>query len=610
MNLAVYLTGMMIFVIGFYFMRKNERVWNGICSIFLSYIVWMLAQALIYFMNIALRSRVVAWQYGVWGCLIGSYFWYRVLKEKKIQKYLYSWADMLIVVILLLFTLGWGRYQFGAGLEKFNYISVYDSSIHLSFARDMLTKYLSSDKMAGQWFAAINSAVWMSALEGIVPGFYQYKIFICTDLLVLFLNGMIFWTAARRYLKTRILEAIGMILTFLYLLGHPLNSLVYGTAYFNRAMMLCIVIYHFAMLLLEKEIDRKLGSILLLSAMADLLFSYKLFVPVFACGVLIYIYYVVRIQHGKMDAKQIRISCIVWAILIGAGVFCYYSFVSNLRLEADMSWAMYGHLYADYLFPFPFLVWLLQKNWRKKKLGMEEFLLLLCFAFVLVMFFGVCGNVVSVYYFFKTYAILWGMVFLSVVKCISTVIEKKRQCMFVLVFWIALFVVNGTGLERVCLSWNILLEKSTEVSLFPIYRANLTLQENLKDRRGLEDMLMEAAKMSWDEDISIPYISISASVKDDIDQRDQNLQERDAYVMWGKYKTRYHALLGSKNQWEDAYDGEPTVEQLQKDGYKYVLLISRYRGKAAIRRYCSSLKSVRVIREDDYGCLVALQPQE
>ena len=137
MNLFIYLTGMLVFTSGFYFVKKSDCAWNGVCSIFLSYIAWMLLQSYICGINISLHHRVIAWQYGILGIVFGACFWIQVWKEKQRQKYEYAWMDVVVTGLVLIAVAAWGKYQFGSALENFNFASLHDSARHIHFAREL-----------------------------------------------------------------------------------------------------------------------------------------------------------------------------------------------------------------------------------------------------------------------------------------------------------------------------------------------------------------------------------------------------------------------------------------------------------------------------------------
>lgn len=599
MNLFLYLAGMLVFTSGFYFVKKSDSTWNGVCNIFFSYMVWMLVQSLACGINIRLENQVIAWQYGVLGILLGSLLWIKVLREKCHQKYEYAWIDFLVAGLLMVSVVMWGKYQFGSALENYNFASVHDSARHLYFARHLTEDFNRSEYAAVQYFSAANTAAWMDAMKGILTEFDRYKVFICCELLVFWMNGIVFWMAIRRFLTQGSVTVVGVIVTFLYLFGHPCNSLVYGTAYLSTGIMLAILIYYIASLMVHQEIKKFWGIALLVLSEIGLLRSYKMLLPIFLCGTVLYLYYFGRIRDKKMTSKRLCFACIVWGILAIAGMICLFAFNADLNIEADLVWEMYGHLYADYLFLLPFLIILFIICWKKKSIGLEETLLLLNICFVIAMLLGLLNDKVSTYYFYKSYITLWGLAFLCVVKCFR-LLKHKEFPTAVFISWVLLFAINMSGVDSTLYQKNDKFKKSESAYFFPIYTANVSLVERMEERKALNELIMETARMAYEEDVKIPYVSIHASK----DNWSPVGEEKNLYI---KYSVRYHVLSGQPCDWTTVSQEALTAEELREEEYPYALVICDYRHTKCIEEELKELKPVKVIKRTEYGCLLAIQ---
>lgn len=552
MNLAIYIIGMLAFISGFYFVKKSETKWNGVGGFFVACVVWMMIQSLVGEINVLLHYPVHAWQYGLLGLGIGIYWWIRILQKKETQEYEYAMVDLLMVILLVVLAWGWSRYQFGEGLKDFNYRSVVDSARHLCFARS-LREGIVLNKMI---FAAVNTAVWMSALEGIVTTFYQYKIFIVFDLAVFVMNGMLFWVAIRRYLNSRWMKGIGVIFAILFVCGHPMNSMVYGTSYLGTGILLTLCIYHFAMMLIKKEIESEWGKIFLALAMIGLYYSYVLFVPAFIFGTLIYLFYYKKVEKKEITAKLLHRSYILWGSLFVLGViYLYLFFVTGdavIFSDLNQTGLMYGHPYADYLFLFPFLLHSFWTVWKEKKISLAQLLFLLELGLVIVMGLGSINGRVSVYYYYKSYASLWGMAFVVMVEHFHGLSrEKKQLCSTWLITWSLMLVLFLTDAENHMYQKRATYGKlSAAQACFPMYGANLSLVRELDDKEDLIELIMAAAKFSADHDILIPYIT----------------NKRDFDVL-------YYGLAGQYTEWKFEFVAkeDPIGELIEN--YEYIVVV-------------------------------------
>lgn len=599
MNLAVYLAGMLTFVSGFYFVKKSHKVWNGVCSLFLSCMVWMLVQAMAGQVDILLHHKITAWQYGILGMMIGGYWWWKIWKERKKQEYRYEWLDLFMAGLLLALLLGWGRYQFGSHFRDFNYRSVTDSARHLFFARTLVEEGISYVSM---FFAAVNTAVWINALEGIVCRFDQYRIYIVFDLVVFLFNGMMFWTAIRRFLCDNYLKTVGVVFTLLWACGHPINSLAYGTIYLSTGILLTLLIYHFSMLMLNKEIERDWGIGLLGFAIISLIYSYVLFIPAFVFGPLIYLYYAGKAERKEVTPKLIRNSWILWggAFLLGV-LYLYFFYVTGdavLFSDLQLEGLMYGHPYADYLFLFPFLLLLLKADWKKKRIGLEEFLFLLELGFVIILFAGTFYGRISKYYLYKSYVTLWGAAFLSVMKYISGIERERRETVTsLLVTWVLIAALCVTNVE------NRLFQKSSRYgdnsaaeACFPVYAANLSMPRELDKYRGLNELIMEAARVSCEQRMLIPYLSLC----------EWNQIPGDNWQA-GDFRRRFYSLSAQNPEFQfQSKDWEQLLRDI-RGTYQYILLVCESGVAKDSERQLERFGSCEIIRRNPYGCFVRLK---
>ena len=511
MQLFIYLIGVILFASGFYFIKKSDNVWNGVCHIFVSIVFLMLTQSLLCIANDMLKFPLRAWQYAIPEIAVGVYWWYMIIFKKKVQKYEYHILDVVVVVVMAAITVIWGIHQFGPGLENFNYRTM-DSGNHLYFTRQLIK----GEPETFMHFAAVNTGVWISAFRGIIPVFYEYKIYIIFDLFVLFLNGVMMLTCLRIYMTKTFTKIVGAVFSIFYMCGHPLSSVVFGTAYFSTGMMLVIVIVYFTGIVLNREVNKEWSEALIAFSVLGLAYSYFLFIPPVIGGTFIYLFYENKVRKNQVTHKLIRNSVIVWSILFILGVFYLYEFyvAKNAVIFNSLFYegCMYGHPYGDFLFFVPFLILLAVSDIKSKKIGFEEFLFTMVFGMLIVLALGTVTKSVSSYYFYKIYAPLWGLAFICTMKYIASMKKEQYQfCTAVFVPWLLMFACFIGRVENKIYDKNYRfgLEAGYEnvsESLFPVYSANRRIVHELDGLKDLNKLMMKSAKFAADRDIYVPYV--------------------------------------------------------------------------------------------------------
>ena len=568
MNLLIYLIGVILFVSGFYFIKKSDKVWNGVCHIVVSIVFLMLTQSLMCIANDMLKIPLRAWQYAIPEIAVGVYWWYMIIFKKKIQKYEYHILDVVVMVVMAVITVIWGIHQFGTGLENFNYRTM-DAGNHLYFARHLVNE----GPVTFMHFAAVNTGVWISAFRGIIPVFCEYKIYIIFDLLILFLNGMMMMTCLRKYMTNTFTKIVGAVFAIFYMCGHPLCSVVFGTAYFSTGMMLVLVIVYFTGLVLNREMNKEWSEALIAFSVLGLAYSYFLFIPPVIGGTFIYLFYENKVRKNQVTHKLIRNSVIVWSILILLGIFYLYEFyvAKNAVLFSSIQYEgrMYGHPFGDFLFFVPFLLLLAVKDIKSKKIGFEEFLFSMVFCMLIVLALGTVTKSVSAYYFYKIYAPLWGLAFICTMKYIASMKKEQYQfCLALFAPWILVFACFIGRLE------NHLYDNSKDFgmdagynnvseSLFPVYSANRRVVHELDSFKELNKLMMKSAEFAADRNILIPYIG-------------SGILTDPKTKLWEIFDVKYYALsnqisgLGGYD-----HDGKVYMDKIinGEGDYRYIMVV-------------------------------------
>lgn len=513
MSLLLYIVGLAILCAGIYFVRKSDEKLNAVTYLIFTVVLFMIVQAV----EAGIINRIPAVPinaavFGVLHIVEGAALWYVIIAKKYRQVYYFEIADVRALAVLAVFVVVAAVRQFGIGLDDFNF-ELSDSARHLMYARAVADH----GQLINMYFSSLNSGLIMNMLRGSIGAFSFYRIFILFETGVLFLNGALFWGLIRRYLQDKVSIIIGVILTVAYMLGYPWNSMVFGTAYLSTSI-LCVTMIMFLMdIYLNNEAWSKIltAGLVVVSCYA-LLCSYSLFVPPVLGGIILLVLFKYVKEHSIPAKKIYAVGGILIAVCIVFGIiFLYFWLVKGAldkKLDALSWWGyIYGTLYADFLFAIPFcLVWFI-KSVKAKKVNVESIMLFVLLAYTFVLFLGNCCGKISAYYYYKTYYILWIAVFMVMARAIIALRNEKTFMLSYFITWGLLFLVYISSAEKkLAQDYNLDLTDpaggKSASDYFSLYDFNIVLGRADTISKTMKELYMEAAKISIQEDVFIPYI--------------------------------------------------------------------------------------------------------
>lgn len=556
MSLLLYIMGLAVLCTGIYFVRKSNEKLNAVTYLVFTAVLFMMVQAV----EAGIINRIPAVPinavvFGLLHIAEGAVLWYLILAKKSRQAYYFDIADVRALAVLAVFVVVVAARQFGIRLDDFNF-ELSDSARHFMYARSVADY----GQLTSLYFSALNSGLLMNMLRGCISEFSFYRIFILFEAGVLFLNGAMFWVLIRRYLQDKSAVIIGVVLTAVYMLGYPWNSMVFGTAYLSTSILCVAMAIFLTDVYFHNAFRSKIvTAILIMISCYALLRSYSLFVPPVLGGIVL-IFLLKYVKKHSVPAKKVYvIGGSLLAVCLLAGIAFLYFWLGKGALDKELdalSWwgYIYGALYADFLFALPFcLVWII-KCIKSKTINVECTMLFVLLAYTFVLFLGNCFGKISAYYYYKIYYILWIVVFMVMLRAI-TARKNERAFMFsYIVTWSLLFLVYiSSAEEKLASEYNLDLTNPSggkaASDYFSLYDFNIVRGQADTISRPMKELYMEAAKLSLQMDVFIPYIGEYAESE------------------W-----TYFALAGAPHQ--DVLSGKSykaAIEELKK--YPYVLSV-------------------------------------
>lgn len=512
----LYFAGQAALCSGVFMVKKSKDRQNAVVYGVYAVVLCMIIQAAeAGILNKIPVIEINAAAFGVLHILGGVFLWYFILSRKFRQDYFFDKSDVFALFILAAAVVAVSFRQYGTALDDFNFRSDCDAARHYIYARNAAD----DGELITLYFSSLHSGLLMDSLRPLVGRFDFYRIFIIFEMIVLFLNGAMFWALIRRYLTGKASIVIGIAGTVAYMLGYSWNSMVFGTSYLSTGI-LCMTMILFLMerYLMEDFISQKNTLLLLAVSCYALRHSYSLFVPAVLGGIAV----LIILKYLKSKPVLTRKMCVAGAvmsavfIIIGC-IFLYLWLVKGLladKLDVLSWWGnIYGSLYGDFIFAVPFCILWYAKSIKTKNIGVECIMLSVMLVYIAVLFLGNYFGRISAYYYYKTYYVLWSVVFMLVLKAVLS-LKSERQFIFsYMLMWGLLFLVYISGAEtklRPEGNLNLLGHSNgrTASDYFGLYHYNIAYG-NASGRtisEATKDLYMEAAKLSNRTNEFIPYI--------------------------------------------------------------------------------------------------------
>lgn len=400
-------------------------------------------------------------------------------KIKKYQKYTFSWFDLVVFVAFVALTAAVAVSQFGSNLFV-NYETT-DPSRHMRYAQALIE----TQKLGKMYFASLNNAIFISIGLGFVKSFWAYKLFILADILLFLLSGCIMYCVARLYAKTAVQKILSVFLIAFYLLGYPLNNMVFGFVYLGIGVSICA----YLIILTDCYKDGKLNKIcnitgLMLGAYG-IITCYSLFTPFVYIAVALSVAFKF-IKERHLFSKEFFVTEF-GIFLIPTAMGLYFSFfkmfggqVSAVGSSMALEGYIYRDLYSNFIIILPFTIYGLINSFITKKVRCHHILLIILFVSTVVMFaFGMQGKISS-YYYYKMYYILSMVCFVTAIEGICELCNKSVAVIVsYLLVWTSMAVMNFGKIDDKITASKVLMSPSSWSSgaYFSIIEFNLNCMQ-------------------------------------------------------------------------------------------------------------------------------------
>ncbi len=394
---------------------------------------------------------------------------FKIYKDKGIQSFEIRKRDILGVLICLAIVCYMAVDQY-TPLSKTVANASVDASMHYSAATnfaDEMKVLAKIDNTTGYNFktmqtgAYINTGIFMNIVRSVIPMWEDYVAFKAFETGITALVILAFYMLISDKLKNKKSYVVGMIFLTLYAFAYPYTSLLHGFSYLSVCLMFATALFYMARVYEKGEINFWVQLAIIVILGVGIIFSYCLFVPALFAFICLYVFIK---DFGKKEEKsylKLFKKSTLWVtglLLIVTIVSIFYLVIptftdsdqNKLTDAIGFEGGIYKSLYQDFLFYIPFVILFIYKTIKDKKLNFQTLAITLIGGQTFLLLLGIIGGIVSPYYYYKMYFLLWILLVDIAVEVMADLDENKE--LFVmgasyLTIWVMLILFMLTGLE-------------------------------------------------------------------------------------------------------------------------------------------------------------------
>ena len=276
----VYFISFSVLLILLFNYKKNEKKVNGFSYfIFCFLLVWCyeaVGAGLLNLFSVPINLFSVA----ICNIVATATLWI-LHKRNGMQKQQYYWEckDFIVAAVITIATLVIAYSRFGGWFEVFRFKSG-DGSIHLMWAEEVVR----TGKINSMYFQKLRDSLMLMFITPFLGTISYYKVFLAFQTFLFALSGITFWALIEDRLNSLPRKIVGAVLTIVYMLGYPLNNMMYGFTYWGTSILLIAFIIYLFKVYRNNNISFNQLMIVAFFANTALCVCYVYFAPVvFGC---------------------------------------------------------------------------------------------------------------------------------------------------------------------------------------------------------------------------------------------------------------------------------------------------------------------------------------
>lgn len=241
MSIVYILTSILLFVISLV-VKKSDKKQDVIKTIAIHAVLWLCYNTFICYAFTMVHIPITLVNLSIMNLILSVVFGAIIWRKKERQEYFFESRDMIYIVILTFIVFLISYFDFGFPFH-IKYLTT-DSSIHYISAREfyenesLLSNVENIDTSNAMMPGAYsNIGILFKVCTPWVGEMDLYKVCISFDIVMLFLAGLLFFETIKKYAKNKVGYVLAGIVSIIYLLGYPLNNLLFGYFYLGIAVL-------------------------------------------------------------------------------------------------------------------------------------------------------------------------------------------------------------------------------------------------------------------------------------------------------------------------------------------------------------------------------------
>lgn len=277
-------------------------------------------------------------------------------------------------------------------------------------------------------FTPYVNATLMELFQSFFSQIQIYKTFILADIIYHVLEILAVYCVFSSISKKNVFQITNLIFSVIYFVGYPYLCFSYGFVRQQRAILLFIgLVCH---IIKEKKGTR--FYVLAFIQLFNILESYPIYLlqAGLMVGIFLWGVYRKRIYHFLKSNKG-KIVAIVCAIMGVVGAYVVYLKFDAVKNSLSEAGGTYFSPYSDLVYFIPPIIIVIAELWKAKKKRKSN---LICASVVIACVLTTIGafilwwnGVMSSYYFYKAYSLLWFAGWFASAYAISVLVSKKKQ---------------------------------------------------------------------------------------------------------------------------------------------------------------------------------------
>lgn len=460
--------------------------------------------------------------------------------------------DVAALLVLLMFVALCGRLQFGADLDL-NFSST-DPGTHYWAARVILD----TGGLNGMYFTHYIASLFIEALDPCLPDGYTYRAFIVSELFFLLLSVWVTYSLMR-FLVGDDHKLLCLFMVLLCAGGYPLNNLVFGFSYLGAGVTLLLAFTCVQRGMVRSKKRLRWFLAVAVAEMLALYITYSLFVPIAALSAVLFL--VARADWWAVKHKALFVGASVAGVVVmvvGIVLVVRSGFAEGLSTPGYS----YVELFGSFVLVSPAAIAGLVGMFANRKPSQVDLVAWLGVAAVaatmIALTLYVLG-VLSAYYYYKFYFVLWPCAFVCATWGLSSLLRSNHAMFGAYIgVWCAVLALSLTGLDgKISRSHPDLSPAPMSQGLTQIYTFNLAEMRSPKISDAEVELWVAASGFRSSEADYVPLLGTNID------------------VYWYEAETLQVCSQGSRYYyfwlWDEAERGTQLTERLHEVDYCAVL---------------------------------------